>query len=41
VFRLGEKVAHFDVREHTTGTDLVALMTGVTSGGPGSARSLS
>jgi ABC-type sugar transport system ATPase subunit len=41
VFRLGEKVADFDVREHTTGTDLVALMTGVTSGDPGSARSLS
>jgi ABC-type sugar transport system ATPase subunit len=28
VFRLGEKVADFDVREQTTGADLVALMTG-------------
>jgi ABC-type sugar transport system ATPase subunit len=41
VFRLGEKIADFDVREQTTGTDLVALMTGATSGDLGSTRLLS
>ena len=32
VMRLGAKVADFDVHEKTTGTDLVALMTGATAG---------
>jgi ABC-type sugar transport system ATPase subunit len=32
VMRLGAKVADFDVHEQTTGTDLVALMTGATAG---------
>jgi hypothetical protein len=30
--RLGAKVADVDVHEQTTGTDLVALMTGATAG---------
>lgn len=37
VFRLGEKVADFDVHDQTTGTDLVALMTGASGGNLGSA----
>ena len=40
VFRLGEKVADFDVREQTTGTDLVALMTGAAGGDLDAASSL-
>jgi ABC-type sugar transport system ATPase subunit len=41
VFRLGEKVADFDVHDQTTGTDLVALMTGAAGGNLGPARALS
>jgi ABC-type sugar transport system ATPase subunit len=41
VMRLGEKVAEFDVHEQTTGTDLVALMTGATAGDTQATRSLS
>ena len=40
VMRLGEKVADFDVREQTTGADLVALMTGATAGDTRATRSL-
>ena len=40
VMRLGQKVADFDVHEQTTGTDLVALMTGATAGDTGATRSL-
>jgi ABC-type sugar transport system ATPase subunit len=40
VMRLGEKVADFDVHEQTTGTDLVALMTGATAGDIAASRSL-
>ena len=32
VMRLGAKVADFNVHEQTTGTDLVAMMTGATAG---------
>ncbi|MDX6631786.1 MAG: fructose transport system ATP-binding protein [Gaiellales bacterium] len=42
VMRLGRKVADVDVREQTTtGTELVALMTGAASGDLAAARSLS
>ncbi len=34
VMRLGAKVADFNVHEQTTGTDLVAMMTGATAGTP-------
>jgi ABC-type sugar transport system ATPase subunit len=40
VMRLGEKVADFDVHEQTTGTDLVALMTGAAAGDTQATRSL-
>ncbi len=40
VMRLGEKVADLDVHEHTTGTDLVGLMTGAVAGTPNLASSL-
>jgi ABC-type sugar transport system ATPase subunit len=40
VMRLGEKVADFDVHEQTTGTDLVALITGAVAGDPDAASSL-
>jgi ABC-type sugar transport system ATPase subunit len=40
VMRLGQKVADFDVHEQTTGTDLVALMTGATAGDTSATRSL-
>ena len=42
VMRLGQKVADVDVRSQTTtGTDLVALMTGAAGGDLAAARSLS
>jgi ABC-type sugar transport system ATPase subunit len=40
VMRLGAKVADFAVHEQTTGTDLVALMTGATAGDSQATRSL-
>jgi ABC-type sugar transport system ATPase subunit len=40
VMRLGEKVADFDVHEQTTGTELVALMTGATAGEARATREL-
>jgi ABC-type sugar transport system ATPase subunit len=40
VMRLGAKVADFDVHEQTTGTDLVALMTGATAGDARATQSL-
>jgi ABC-type sugar transport system ATPase subunit len=40
VMRLGAKVADFYVHEQTTGTDLVALMTGATSGDANATKSI-
>ena len=40
VLFLGEKVADFEVATHTTGTELVALMTGAAGGDPAAARAL-
>ena len=40
VMRLGQKVADVDVRDQTTGTQLVGLMTGAAAGDLAAARSL-